>query len=199
MAAGNALPTAGAVFVSVRDQDKRDILPVVRALAAMGFVIYCTDGTAAYLSRHSIRTNLVQKIATGARPNVIDMMTSGDIQLVINTPTASGSETDEGRIRSTAVRLSIPMITTAAAARAAVEAIAALRAGDWTVCPLQEHAPDGPKRPDRHPVPGRPLTQPTAGPPGHPARHGHHPRPDPRSTDTPGELQHRRHRPNART
>jgi carbamoyl-phosphate synthase large subunit len=71
---------------------------------------------------------------------VIDMMTSGDIHLVINTPTASGSETDEGRIRSTAVRLSIPMITTATAARAAVDAIAAMRAGDWSVRPLQEYA-----------------------------------------------------------
>ena len=140
MASGNALPTAGAVFVSVRDADKQGILPVVRGLAAMGFVIYSTGGTAAFLSRYSVRTNLVQKIATGARPNVIDMMTSGDIHLVINTPTASGSETDEGRIRSTAVRLSIPMITTATAARAAVDAIAALRAGDWSVCPLQEYA-----------------------------------------------------------
>ncbi len=140
MAAGNTLPTAGAVFVSVRDADKPGILPVVRGLAAMGFVIYSTGGTAEFLSRYSVRTNLVQKIATGARPNVIDMMTSGDIHLVINTPTASGSETDEGRIRSTAVRLSIPMITTATAARAAVDAIAALRAGDWSVRPLQEYA-----------------------------------------------------------
>ena len=82
----------------------------------------------------------MQKIATGARPNVIDRMTSGEIHRVINTPTASGSETDEGRIRSTAVRLSIPMITTSTAARAAVDAIAALRAGDWSVCPLQEFA-----------------------------------------------------------
>ncbi len=140
MAAGNTLPTAGAVFVSVRDADKQGILPVVRGLAAMGFVIYSTGGTAAFLSKYSVRTNIVQKIATGARPNVIDMMTSGDIHLVINTPTASGSETDEGRIRSTAVRLSIPMITTATAARAAVDAIAALRAGDWSVRPLQEYA-----------------------------------------------------------
>ena len=140
MAAGNTLPTAGAVFVSVRDADKAGILPVVRGLAAMGFVIYSTGGTADFLARYSVRTNVVQKIATGARPNVIDMMTSGDIHLVINTPTASGSETDEGRIRSTAVRLSIPMITTATAARAAVDAIAALRAGDWSVRPLQEYA-----------------------------------------------------------
>ncbi|MEO1278856.1 MAG: ATP-grasp domain-containing protein, partial [Planctomycetota bacterium] len=139
MASGNALPTAGSVFVSVRDSDKPGILPVVRGLAAMGFVIYSTGGTADFLEKYSIRTNLVQKIGTGARPNVVDMMTSGDIQLVINTPTNSGSETDEGLIRSTAVRLSIPMITTATAARAAVDAIAALRAGDWSVCALQDY------------------------------------------------------------
>ncbi len=139
MASGNALPTAGSVFVSVRDDDKPGILPVVRGLAAMGFVIYSTGGTADFLAKYSVRANLVQKIGTGARPNVVDMMTSGDIQLVINTPTNSGSETDEGLIRSTAVRLSIPMITTATAARAAVDAIAALRAGDWSVCALQDY------------------------------------------------------------
>jgi len=139
MASGNALPTAGSVFVSVRDADKPDILPVVRGLAAMGFVIYSTGGTAEFLSNYSVRANRVQKIATGARPNVVDMMTSGEIQLVINTPTASGRETDEGLIRSTAVRLSIPMITTATAARAAVDAIAALRAGDWAVRALQDY------------------------------------------------------------
>jgi len=140
MAAGSALPTSGSVFVSVRDADKPDIVPVARALAAMGFTIYTTGGTAAHLGRFSVRARVLQKIAAGARPNVIDMMTSGDIDLVINTPTSSGSETDEGRIRSTAVRLSIPMITTATAARAAVDAIAALRAGDWGVRCLQEHA-----------------------------------------------------------
>ncbi|MEO1007743.1 MAG: carbamoyl-phosphate synthase large subunit [Planctomycetota bacterium] len=140
MAAGNALPTGGAVFVSVRDADKLEILPVVRGLRAMGFEVYSTTGTARFLERYSVQVTVLQKIAAGARPNVIDMMMSGDISLVINTPTNSGRETDEGLIRSTAVRLSIPMITTASAARAAVDAIAALRAGDWGVRALQEHA-----------------------------------------------------------
>ena len=76
--------------------------------------------------------------AMGARPNVIDLMQNGEIQLVINTPTRTGWQTDEGRIRATAVRLGIPMITTATAAGQAVHAIEALRAGFWGVHALQD-------------------------------------------------------------
>ncbi|HCT45513.1 MAG TPA: hypothetical protein DF699_09890, partial [Phycisphaerales bacterium] len=81
---------------------------------------------------------ILKKIQEGARPNVIDLMQNEEIQLVINTPTRTGWQTDEGRIRSTAVRLGIPMVTTATAALQAVHAIEALKAGFWDVTALQD-------------------------------------------------------------
>ncbi|MEM9372965.1 MAG: ATP-grasp domain-containing protein, partial [Planctomycetota bacterium] len=138
LSAGTRLPTEGGVFLSVRRQDKEPIVPVARSLMAMGFVVWTTDGTAGLLERHGLRPKTIQKIQAGARPNVIDLMQNGDIQLVINTPTRTGWRTDEGRIRATAVRLGIPMITTATAAAQAVHAIEALRAGDWRVSALQD-------------------------------------------------------------
>ena len=83
---------------------------------------------------------MLQKIGAGARPNVIDLMSNGEIGLVINTPTRTGWQTEEGTIRATAVRLNIPMITTATGALASVKAIAALREGDWTVRAMQDYA-----------------------------------------------------------
>ena len=114
------------------------MIPIVRSLMAMGFTLYTTQGTADELARHGLRPNVLQKVQAGARPNVIDLMTDGDIHLVINTPTKTGWQTDEGRIRATAVRLGIPMITTATAAAQAVHAIEALRAGFWGVNALQD-------------------------------------------------------------
>lgn len=138
LSAGTRLPTEGGVFLSVREQDKQSIVAVARSLMSMGFNVWTTDGTAKLLERHGLRPKVIQKIQAGARPNVIDLIQNGDIQLVINTPTKTGWMTDEGRIRATAVRLGIPMITTATAAAQAVHAIEALRAGDWRVSALQD-------------------------------------------------------------
>jgi carbamoyl-phosphate synthase large subunit len=104
----------------------------------MGFTLYTTSGTARFFQSQSIETRVLKKVAEGARPNVLDMLTSGDIHLVINTPTRTGYDTDEGKIRATAVRFGVPMITTASGAIAAVRAIEALRAGDWSVSALQD-------------------------------------------------------------
>jgi carbamoyl-phosphate synthase large subunit len=138
LGSGVALPTSGGVFVSVREADKRAIVPVVRSLISMGFRVFTTGGTGEVLERHGMRPTVLQKIQAGARPNVVDLMQNGEIQLVINTPTKTGWRTDEGRIRATAVRLGLPMITTATAAAQAVEAIEAKRAVDWTVWALQD-------------------------------------------------------------
>ncbi|MFG0257896.1 MAG: carbamoyl-phosphate synthase large subunit [Phycisphaerales bacterium JB043] len=140
-AAGTKLPTEGNVFLSVRDDDKQRLTQVARSLRAMGFTIHTTRGTASFLQKHSIQANTLKKIAEGARPNVLDMLANGDIDLVINTPTRTGFDTDEGHIRATAVRLGVPMITTASGAIAAVHAIEALRAGSWSVSALQDHHP----------------------------------------------------------
>jgi carbamoyl-phosphate synthase large subunit len=139
MAAGSPLPVKGGVFLSVREDDREAVVDVARSLLAMGFTVYATQGTGDHLRRHGMRPVVIQKIAAGARPNVVDMMANGEIALVINTPTRTGWRTDEGRIRSTAVRLGLPMITTATAAQASVRAIEALRAGEWDVAAMQDY------------------------------------------------------------
>jgi carbamoyl-phosphate synthase large subunit len=138
LGAGTSLPTEGGVFVSVRDQDRDSMIPIARSLMAMGFKVFTTKGTGELLTKHGLRPKILKKIQEGARPNVIDLMQNNEIQLVINTPTRTGWQTDEGNIRSTAVRLGIPMITTATAASQAVHAIEALKAGFWDVTALQD-------------------------------------------------------------
>ena len=138
LGAGTRFPTEGGVFVSVRDSDRDAMIPVARSLMAMGFKVFTTKGTGELLARHGLRPKILKKIQEGARPNVIDLMQNNEIQLVINTPTRTGWQTDEGRIRSTAVRLGIPMVTTATAALQAVHAIEALKAGFWDVTALQD-------------------------------------------------------------
>tara|TARA_R110002072_G_scaffold42064_10_gene117943 strand:- start:82445 stop:85888 length:3444 start_codon:yes stop_codon:yes gene_type:complete len=138
LGAGTSFPTEGGVFVSVRESDRQDMIPIVRSLMAMGFKVFTTKGTGELLATHGLRPKILQKIQEGARPNVIDLMQNNEIQLVINTPTRTGWQTDEGNIRATAVRLGIPMITTATAAAQAVHAIEALKAGFWDVTALQD-------------------------------------------------------------
>jgi len=144
MSAGARLPTdpsAGAVFLSVRAADRETMVEPARLLMEMGFKVYATEGTAGHLRMKGLAPELLQKVATGARPNVIDLMSNGEIGLIINTPTRTGWKTDEGRIRATAVRLNIPMITTSTAAVAAVRAIAAMRERDWGVAAMQDYLP----------------------------------------------------------
>ncbi len=138
LGAGTSFPTEGGVFVSVKESNREDMIPVVRSLMAMGFKVFTTKGTGELLNKHGLRPKILQKIQEGARPNVIDLMQNNEIQLVINTPTRTGWQTDEGNIRATAVRLGIPMITTARAATQAIHAIEALKAGFWDVTALQD-------------------------------------------------------------
>ena len=142
MGAGVFLPTEGSVFLSVRDSDKPQMVDVARALVSMGFTVYTTSGTRELLAQHSIDTKVLRKISEGARPNILDKIENGEIDLIINTPTRKGAATDEGRLRSAAVRRGVPIITTITGGLAAVQAISALRAGKWTVAALQdlEHA-----------------------------------------------------------
>jgi len=140
MASGTQLPTKPCgVFISVREQDRDAIVEPARLLMAMGYTVFASEGTGAHLIENAVKPNILQKIAAGARPNVIDMMTNGEIGLVINTPTRTGWKTDEGRIRATAVRLNLPMISTTTAAAAAVRAIQAMRQRDWDVAALQDY------------------------------------------------------------
>ncbi len=137
--AGVVPPMEGGVFLSVRRDDKKSVVEIARSLFIMGYEVFTTAGTGHELERHGMKPTILQKIAQGARPNVLDLMANGQIGLVINTPTRTGWKTDEGKIRATAVRLSIPMVTTLTAASAMVRAIEAQRVGGVSVVPLQDY------------------------------------------------------------
>ncbi len=143
MGAGSALPTEGTVFLSVRESDKEDVAEVARGLLDQGFRVVTTRGTHDYLDERGIATELVRKIQEGGRPNALDLIKNRELGLIINTPTRKGGGTDEGKLRATAVRNGVTMITTMTAAKAAVQAIAAMRAGAWGVKTLQEYADAG--------------------------------------------------------
>jgi carbamoyl-phosphate synthase large subunit len=142
MAVSRSLPTSGQVFLSIRESDKVHAVEVARSLVSMGFTVFTTKGTRDLLASHSVDTSLIRKISEGARPNILDKIANGEIDLIINTPTRTGAQTDEGQIRATAVGARIPMVTTITGARAAVAAIEALRGGTWNVAALQDYFTD---------------------------------------------------------
>jgi carbamoyl-phosphate synthase large subunit len=135
--AGTLLPRSGRVFVSVKDEDKVDIVDVVYQLHRMGFEILATRGTAEVLERHGIPVEVVNKMHEG-RPHVVDFMKNGQIQLIINTPSGKRPRTDQISIRSYAVMYNIPLITTVSAARAALSGLHSLLSRGMEVRPIQE-------------------------------------------------------------
>jgi carbamoyl-phosphate synthase large subunit len=139
IAAGSPLPQGGKVFLSVRNPDKRALVPIGRRLSEMGFGLVATQGTAKLLDRHGMRVEIINKLAEGWRPNIVDLMKQGEIGLVINTPEDGRSRRDSYLIRRTAVMQNIPYYTTIEGAQAALEAIEALRAGPLEVKPLQAY------------------------------------------------------------
>jgi len=138
IAAGQNLPKKGNVFISVRDRDKRAIVFVAKKLVDLGFHIYSTSGTAAALEKNNIPVKLLPKLAEG-RPNVLDLMKDGKIQLVINTPSGRIPRQDEVRIRSHVVLYNIPYTTTISGAQATVNGIETLVKKDLEVRSLQEY------------------------------------------------------------
>jgi carbamoyl-phosphate synthase large subunit len=138
MAASGSLPTTGTIYVSVRRSDRPGIVPIARKLAAAGFTLLATGGTHRDLTAAGVPAQRINKIQEG-RPNIIDAIKNKQVQILINTPTNKGPNTDEGRIRAAAVLHKIPIITTLTGASAAAEAIAALQRGDWGVKPLQDY------------------------------------------------------------
>jgi carbamoyl-phosphate synthase large subunit len=136
-AAGSKLPTEGTAFVSVNDHDKGGVLPHARALAAMGFRIVATRGTADFLNRQGVPAEMIYKVNEG-RPNVVDRIKSREISLVINTPLGEESFYDDGAIRKNAILYGILCLTTLTAAAASVQAIRALRERPLEVISLQE-------------------------------------------------------------
>ena len=138
LGAGVKLPTEGTVFLSVRDGDKAALLPLTRRLLDMGFDILATRGTAARIRDAGLPVRVVNKVLEG-RPHCVDAIRSGEIQLVINTAAGAQSVADSFDIRRSALTHGVPHYTTVAGARAAVHAIAAIRAGTLEVAPLQAY------------------------------------------------------------
>jgi len=125
-AAGSPLPLEGRVFLSVCDSDKSAATILAQRLHSLGFAIYATRGTATALTSLGIPVNVVNKVFQG-EPHVVNLIESGEIVLVINTPFGRGARSDGYEIRTTALRKGVPSITTLAGASAAVSAIAAAR------------------------------------------------------------------------
>ncbi|TXL69519.1 carbamoyl-phosphate synthase large subunit [Vineibacter terrae] len=135
---GTKVPMEGTVFISVRDRDKAGMVAAARKLRELGFRIVATAGTADFLGKEGVETTRINKVLEG-RPHIVDLMKDGGVQLVINTSEGAQSTADSFTLRRTALMNRIPYYTTAAGARAAVEGIAALKAGALDVAPLQSY------------------------------------------------------------
>ena len=140
IAAGSRLPKAGNVFISVKNEDKDEIVPLAKKLAELGFGLYATLGTSTRLYDEGIKTHALFRISRG-RPNLLDLIRDQEVQWIINT-SESGAEamTDEVRMRSKAIAAGIPVTTTVAGAAAALDGIRdQLEFGRFEVCSLQEY------------------------------------------------------------
>jgi carbamoyl-phosphate synthase large subunit len=136
---GTRLPTGGCAFVSVKDADKPFAVEPVRLLLEQGFRVVATGGTHAYLAERGLKVDRIKKVLEG-RPNAVDAMKNGEIQLVINTTEGKQSLADSFSLRRTALMSKVPYYTTVAGALAAAQAVKALRDGALQVRPLQSYA-----------------------------------------------------------
>ena len=147
-AAGSALPTSGTVFISVADRDKPQLLLPVRRLHQLGYQILATSGTAAILNRHGIDAKTVRKhsedssVAEG--PTIVEMITAGQVDVVVNTPSGSGlaARKDGYEIRAATTAADKAIFTTIAQLSAAIGSFEAVIAGPFKVKSLQQHAKD---------------------------------------------------------
>ncbi len=138
LGAGVDLPRSGAVFVSVRDDDKERVLAAVKRLAQEDFAIIATGGTRRFLEDNGVSAQKVNKVSEG-RPHIEDAIRNRQVQLVINTTDGQKAISDSKSLRRAALMQKVPYYTTIAGASAAADAIAALRAGSLEVRPLQDY------------------------------------------------------------
>jgi len=139
MAAGGSLPTKGNVFISVKDADKPNLPRIAKGYADLGFTLYATPGTGQVITDAGIDVNILPKLASGQRPNVIDLMKNKDMALVINTPSGKNTREDEVKIRTATMQNRIPIMTTLRGADAALKAIKSLQGSEVQVRALQEY------------------------------------------------------------
>ncbi len=138
-AAGNKLPRRGAVFISVKNSMRRNIIFMVKAVAAMGFKIFASEGTWRVLRSSGINAKMVPKIGEG-KPDIVDLIKNNDIDFIINVPAGRKSQIDSKPIRSAAITQGIPYITTLEGAQAAISGIDSLERTGFSVKPIQEYA-----------------------------------------------------------
>ena len=140
-AAQQLLPSNGTVLITVSVKDRPAVLEVAKQFMELGFKIKATEGTRKFLSTHGIKSELILKMQEG-RPNIVDAIMNGEIQLTINTPSGKLSQYDDSYIRKAAIKYKVPYITTLAAAAAAAKGIAAYRKGKPGVKALQSYHAD---------------------------------------------------------
>jgi carbamoyl-phosphate synthase large subunit len=136
MGCGVILPSEGAVFISVKDSDKKGVTEAARDLVGLGFTLVATSGTAAHLEAAGLPVRIINKVNEG-QPHIVDAMINGDIQLVFNTTEGATSIADSASIRRTAVARKIPYYTTLAASIASVRAITSMNSREISVRALQ--------------------------------------------------------------
>jgi carbamoyl-phosphate synthase large subunit len=137
-AAKSQLPLQGTVLMTVTDPDKKDTAKIATEFQKLGFRIKATDGTHKYLAANGVAAEPILKMHEG-RPNIVDAIKNGEIQLVVNTPEGRLSKHDDSYIRKAAIKYKIPYITTTAAAAAAVKGIAEARNGAAPIRSLQSY------------------------------------------------------------
>lgn len=140
IAAGQILPKKGRVFISVSDTFKHDVVPIAQSLYQLGFELVATRGTAAAITNGGIPVVTVNKVSEG-RPNLVDRIKNGEIQLVINLPSGAGriAHSDDQVIRQASISYNVPVVTTLSGAKATAAGIAALQHGSLGVKSLQEY------------------------------------------------------------
>ncbi|MCX5686672.1 MAG: carbamoyl-phosphate synthase large subunit [Candidatus Omnitrophica bacterium] len=139
IAAGQNLPVKGNVFISVKNQDKRNIIFVAKKLADLGFKIMATSGTAEALENSDIDVVVLPKLHEG-RPNILDLIKDAKVSMIINTPSGKATKEDELKIRAHAILYNIPLITTVSGAQASVNGIENLiKKKTISVTSLQEY------------------------------------------------------------
>ena len=137
ISAGNPLPEEGALIVTVNDNDKETVTPILRRFRDLGFEIMATQGTRDYLERLGVPAERVYKVNEG-QPNIVDHIITGDIVLLINTPLGKKSQYDDYAMRRAAITHKLPYLTTMSATSAACDAIIALKSRQREVRSVQE-------------------------------------------------------------
>lgn len=142
MAAGGSLPTGGNIFISVKEADKAAVAEIAKQFSELGFTLYATAGTASQMQSQGVEVNVLPKLASGQRPNVLDLIKNKQIQFIINTPSGKSPREDEVKIRTAAVATRIPIMTTIRGAEAALKAIRSLQSKSFEVHALQDYNRD---------------------------------------------------------